>query len=308
MLRYLCHFVLMRFSLLRLSKANRLLTFIACFFTWLPACSHAGKAITVSYASLPGVPKEQTSLDLYPCPSRADTLVVYVHGGAWIRGDKANVHSMPSYFSSNNICFASVNYPLISPDGKPLIDEQVRALTELNAWLESAPGQTFHPRPFKNITIIGHSAGSHLVALVDKRKGWNPNVRNLILMDSSSYDIEAKFQQSSQRYRTLMSTLLRLDMYSSDEYAVVFKNYSPASLPPVARSISSFLNVFLLTSQQPIALSSAISLQDSYRLNPGYRVSLHKINWKHSDFPRKIGVNEAVSRKILEAIESDSSK
>lgn len=288
----------MRFSLL-LQLNLRRIGFAAASIGLLPACSHAAPIKTVAYGSLPGVPLEQTSIDLYPCPTSAEAFVVYVHGGAWTGGDKANVHSMPDYFAKNNVCFASVNYPLASPDQRSVMDVQVAALSDVNLWLQSHGRQAPQRRAYQNISLIGHSAGAHLVALLDKRNGWNLVVRNLILMDSSSYDIEAQYNRSSRDYRNQMHRLLQLGMYSPAEHRRVFKRYSPALLPP--RPLRRFdpINVFLLTSTNPNSLSSAVSLQDSYRSSAGYRVKVYRLPWRHAEFPRRIGTDQAFSKRLL---------
>lgn len=287
------------------SRLESIAVFAFCVFL-LPPCSYAGSLTTVAYGSLPGVPKEQTSIDLYPCSTSAKALVLYVHGGAWTRGDKANVHSMSTYFADNNVCFASTNYPLSSPEGKSLMDQQVAALTQLDSWLKSYGQQSPQRQAYQNISIIGHSSGAHLVALTDKRHGWNQNVKNLFLMDSGSYDIEAKYLHSSPRYRNQMSKLLQLDSYTPAERTSLLKHYSPASLPPKPRNGSHPLNVFLLTSQRPNSVHSAESLKDSYESAPGYRVAIYKFPWTHKDFPRNIGLDQALSQKLLRGVRGHS--
>jgi len=279
---------------------------VAAFALLLQPCSHATSLTTVAYASLAGVSKEQTSIDLYPCSTSSKALVIYVHGGAWTRGDKANVHSMASYFADNNVCFASANYPLDSPNGKSLMDQQVAGLSQLDNWLKSYGRQPPKRNAYRNISIIGHSAGAHLVALTDKRQGWNPNVKNLFLMDSGSYDIGQKYRESSQRYRNHISRILKLDKYKPSEYNSVFKHYSPASLTPMPRSGADRFNVFLLTSQRPNSVNSAESLKKSYQSAPGYRVAVFKFPWEHEDFPRKIGIDRAFSQKLLKGVLGNS--
>lgn len=281
---------------------------VVAFVCLLPACTQASTFTTEAYASLPGIPRDQTSVDLYSCPTSAKALVLYVHGGAWIRGDKARVHSMPAYFAKNRVCFASANYPLTALYGQSVIEQQVAALSKLDNWLLRYGWRSSQGESFKNITIIGHSAGAHLVALADKRSGWNINVKNLILMDSGSYDIASRFNQSSERFRAHMSSLLQLGMYSTAEYHKVFKRYSPASLPPRPRSSGHPLNVFLLTSQRPNAMSSAYSLKNSYDSSPGYLVRLYKLPWKHEDFPRKVGVDLLFSQRLLKLVLANSSQ
>jgi hypothetical protein len=213
---------------------------------------------------------------------------------------------MATYFAGKNVCFASANYPLASTNGKSLMDQQVAALSQLDSWLQSYGRQSAERKAYRNISIIGHSAGAHLVALTDKRQGWNDNVNNLFLMDSGSYDIGQKYRESSQRYRDQISKVLQLDKYKPSEYNSVFNRYSPASLPPVSRTGANRLNIFLLTSQRPNSVNSAESLKQSYQSAPGYRVAIFKFPWKHKDFPRKIGVDPSFSQKILRAVLGNS--
>lgn len=295
----------MRFSPLPRSRFEGIATAVAVAFL-LPPFAHAAAPTTVAYGSLSGVPKDQTSIDLYPCSTSSKALVVYVHGGAWTRGDKDNVHSMATYFSDNNVCFASANYPLSASSGKSLMDQQVAALSQLDSWLQSYGRQASERKAYRNISIIGHSAGAHLVALADKREGWNSSVHNLFLMDSGSYDIGQKYRESSQRYRDQIAKVLQLDKYKPSEYNSVFRRYSPALLPPVSRAGAKRLNVFLLTSQRPNSVNSAEALKKSYQSASGYRVTLYKFPWKHKDFPRKIGVDLGFSQRLLKAVLGNS--
>ena len=261
----------------------------------LPSCSYAAAWRTVPYAKLPGIPVDQTSIDLYGCKRSADALVVYVHGGAWIKGDKKNVHAMPDYFAGKNVCFASANYPLQSPDRRSVMDHQLDALAELNVWLSQA---NIRPNHFRSISILGHSAGAHLVALLDKRYGWNSGVDNLILMDSASYDLSKKFQDSSHGFKQLLAKLLRLDEVSSGSRQAVLRRFSPALLPARSR-LDGNLNVVLLSGYRSAARASARSLRESYRSMPGYTVRTLDYPWRHRDFPRKIGTDFDFSRRLI---------
>lgn len=289
-------------SLLSPSIKNRLLTVLPVVAFLLTSTCHAKALTTVAYASVPGVPGNQTSIDLYPCPLDSKALVVYVHGGGWTRGDKANVHSMSSFFADNKICFASANYPLSSPDGKALMDHQVEALSRLNSWLQGFRKRGSENPAYRNISIIGHSAGAQLVALAEMRYGWNQYVNNIFLMDSAAYDLRSKFQELSQRYRAELSKIIRLDRYSPGEYTDVLKRYSPALLMPPPRKTENRLNVFLLTSRRPAKLQSAEALKQNYESSTGYRVAMFELPWKHQDFPRRIGVDPVFSQRLLREV------
>jgi hypothetical protein len=270
----------------------------------LPSCTYAATLKTVAYAKLPGIPVGQTSIDLYECKRSARALVVYVHGGAWVKGDKANVHSMPDYFAANNVCFASVNYPLQSPDQRPVMGHQLDALVALNSWLSQGK---IRSDSFSSISILGHSSGAHLVALLDKRYGWYSDVDNLILMDCASYDLSKKFQDSSLRFQQFLSKLLRLNELPSRSRQDVFRRFSPALLPARARRGGN-LNVVFLSGHRPAARASAQSLRESYRLSPGYTVWTLNYPWKHRDFPRKIGTDLDFSRRFMRFLRATARK
>lgn len=276
-------------------------TFVLLIFSL--GCGNARTADAVAYSSLSGVPSSQLEVDLYPCSDFAKSLVVYVHGGAWTRGDKANVHSMPQFFAQNNVCFASVNYPLTPLSGKSVMDLQVSALSSFDSWLDK---QALHKIPYKNITLIGHSAGAHLIALVDKRHGWGVMVRNLVLMDSGSYNIQAKLKKSSPRYKTLMNHLLNINQLSPAEKDALLTNYSPTLLSSKPR-FSGSLNVLVLSGSRPVVLDSSMALVDSYDSIKGYRASLIEFPWTHQEFPRKIGEDPDFSEFLLSVVQSSLS-
>lgn len=285
----------MRLSQLPRCRFDFVLTLLVLCLS--PSCAHAVPLQTVTYTSIPGIPQNQLAIDLYPCPTSADALVVYIHGGAWIAGDKKNVHSMPGFFLKNNICFASANYPLRTIPGESLFDLQVDALSRLDNWLHLLHPQYFPTAANRNISIIGHSAGAHLVALLDKRKGWSNDVKSIILMDSGAYDISAKYLESPPQYKDLMGQLLRLSDHHPDEYEQVFWAYSPALLHPKPRS--SPLGVYLLAGQDKVSRSSALLLQKSYSLLPVYNAVVYAMPWRHADFPKRIGTDPVFSQKLL---------
>ena len=276
---------------------NRLYSFVAFFslFGLLPSCSLPSAVQTFSYARSLDLAVAYTSVDVYECDSSFSDLVVYVHGGAWIKGDKANVHEMPKFFQENKICFASINYPLRSPDERPLMEHQLDALLAFNDWLAAG---NIRSKSFERISILGHSAGAHLVALFDKRFGWNDQVDNLMLMDSASYDLNLKYNRSSPRFKNLLSELLRLDLVSFDSYPEVFRDFSPGLLPPLPRSQSE-MNIVIFSGLRADARQSGRMLGDSYSASSDYVVRYFDYPWRHRDFPRKIGVDSSFGNQLL---------
>src|SRR5262245_61972950 len=61
---------------------------------------------------------DKQKLDVYsPKDAKGLPVVVYVHGGEWTKGDKAEVSYKPKFFTENGVVFVSVNYRL-SPAAK----------------------------------------------------------------------------------------------------------------------------------------------------------------------------------------------
>lgn len=132
----------------------------------------------LAYRRVDGVDPNLLSLDLY-LPARPDgcgpaPLVVYVHGGGFRTGDKANrIADKVALFTGEGWAFASVNYRL-SPDGPddptagtdaavryPTHEQDVAAAV---AWLDEHAA-TYDLDPGR-ILLIGHSSGAYLVSLL----------------------------------------------------------------------------------------------------------------------------------------------
>ena len=146
------------------------------------ACRGAGPVHRdLRYASDAGVAAGAQSLDLY-LPAGAGLagcgpvpVVVYVHGGGFQVGDKANqVAHKVALFTGEGWAFASVNYRLVGdpaagPDGAvyPRAERDVaRAVGHLRA---HAADYGLDPA---NVMLLGHSAGAFLVALVGTDAGF----------------------------------------------------------------------------------------------------------------------------------------
>lgn len=291
-------------------KCLRLLVFSHCsFFLSLFLCSSLGHVFaaddirSVRYSSVfQGIDPDQLSIDLYPCRESSTAFVVYVHGGAWQRGDKSSVHGMPRFFDNNNICFASVNYPLDNAGRWSVIDVQVEALALFDAWLAKRTKNS-SVKAYRNVSLIGHSAGAHLLALAEKRYGWNSSVNNIILLDSASYDIRSRYFSSSRRYRELMFRLLRLDAVPPSEYLPLFNRYSPSRYRSKPRSTGT-LNILAISSSNRFgSLESAKSLELSFNPAHGYKFRHLLQSWQHRDFPRMIGSDAKYDQAILDIVQ-----
>ena len=130
-------------------------------------------------------------LDVYiPPHAHGAPILVMVHGGAWMIGDKANTGSVENklkHWLTRGWIVVSVNYRML-PDA--MAYEQAQDLAEAVRWAQGhAEGWGGDPG---KIILMGHSAGAHLVALVSSRpdmvgRSW----AGTVVLDSAAMQVSA---------------------------------------------------------------------------------------------------------------------
>ena len=122
----------------------------------------------MAYAERPGFDRRSTSLDIHAPPRVcAAPVVMWVHGGGYRTGDKANqVRDKVALFNDRGWIFVSVNYRLTRP-GRPSsarypdhYDDVATAVAWVRANIGEYGGDPSH------IALLGHSAGADIVANV----------------------------------------------------------------------------------------------------------------------------------------------
>ena len=140
------------------------------------------------------------AVDVYAMPGRqaARPLIVMVHGGGWRRGDKEYkgvVEAKVAHWLPRGYVFVSVNYRMLpQQDVAGQAEDVARAL----AFVQQ------HAREWgadpARLTLMGHSAGAHLVALLSAdparaarfgARRWNATVS----LDSAALDVGAIMQR-----------------------------------------------------------------------------------------------------------------
>jgi arylformamidase len=167
-------------------------------------CRKAKQPVTtdVEYGDYVDEPvSELQRLDVYAIDAKGCApVVVWVHGGAWAIGDKRRIEHKAELFSGLGFVFVSVNYRLSAPrddPARPVHPAHAEDVGAAVAWVED------HIAEFGGdggeITLLGHSAGGHLVALagldpryVEEAGGDIGAVRCVIANDSEGYDIPAR--------------------------------------------------------------------------------------------------------------------
>jgi acetyl esterase/lipase len=139
-------------------------------------------------------------LDVYiPPGARNAPILIMVHGGAWRIGDKANTGSIENklkHWLTRGWIVASVNYRML-PDA--MAYEQAQDVAEAVQWAQGYAGDWGgDPR---QIVLMGHSAGAHLVALVSSKpemvgQPW----AGTVVLDSAAMQVSATMAGRHPRF------------------------------------------------------------------------------------------------------------
>lgn len=168
---------------------------------------------TVAYKTVRGVEPNLLSLDIYHFgqSSTSKPVVLYVHGGGFAVGDKANsMQNKTALFSSLGYVFISINYRL-SPARASTDSTRVMYPTHNNdvadavQWVYANIAQ-YGGNPSK-IALLGHSAGGHLVSLTGTSPLFLPQ-RNIPLstitgvasIDTEGYDVARQASEGNEVY------------------------------------------------------------------------------------------------------------
>ena len=162
---------------------------------------------TFAYGTVPGVDPNLTSVDVYTPPPAADggactdrPLVIWVHGGGWAGGDKAEfMEDKVPLFNGAGFVFASVNYRItddsLSPPSPqyPVHDDDT---ADAVAWLVDHAAQVGADP--ERVAVLGHSAGGGITAAITTDEQYLgrhglplDTVRCAASMDGEGYDVTA---------------------------------------------------------------------------------------------------------------------
>lgn len=159
----------------------------------------------LAYAE-PAHPKQ--TLDLY-APAAAGTgrpVLVWVHGGGWQAGDKADVHRKPQALADRGWLLASVNYRLLGD--QVTIDQMAGDVAKAVRWVRDHARE--HGGDPDQLVIAGHSAGAQLAALVctDHRHLADAGVpvaaiKGCVPVDGDTYDVPHQIATVEQRRKDI---------------------------------------------------------------------------------------------------------
>lgn len=140
---------------------NRLKPLTTAVFCLVASLTHAQTA-----AYLPGG-GNSTSLDVYPFEgARNAPVMVYVHGGAWVTGDKSRAHIKDEFFNARGYIFITDNFTLVR---RGTVEQQMVEVDAAIGYITDNATR-FGGNP-SNISLMGHTAGAHLVLMAALNPG-----------------------------------------------------------------------------------------------------------------------------------------
>jgi acetyl esterase/lipase len=148
---------------------------------------------------------ERQLLDVYaPASGTNHPVVVWIHGGGWMRGSKQEVDKKPEFFAGKGFVFVSINYRFIP---HATMDQIVRDAAKATGWVH-ANIQRYGGDP-RQLWIMGHSAGAQLAALIaiDSRYIEAEGVprsalAGCVAVDGDTYDVPLQVATAQARYRS----------------------------------------------------------------------------------------------------------
>jgi acetyl esterase/lipase len=168
-------------------------------------------------------------------------VVLMIHGGGWANGDKVNADvgiNKANYFTTQGYVYVSINYRLTPDVQHPAHVQDVAAAV---SWvLENISDYGGDPA---HLTLMGHSAGAHLAALVATDERYLAvhghalsEIAGVILLDGAGYDIPLAMSEYAN-YRTLLN--MYTDAFGADPN--IWKDASPVTHVAPGKGIPPFL-------------------------------------------------------------------
>jgi acetyl esterase/lipase len=175
-----------------------------------PAAARAATAAQGKIVSYGADAKQK--LRLFPASAGSgETLVIFVHGGGWAKGDMDTGNGAKSAaFNAAGHSFATLNYRLY-----PAADVAQQAGDVAQGIAAAIGAMRESGREPQRVVLIGHSAGAHLAALValDDRylgaAGLAPGrIDGVALLDGAGYDVASQVEMGGNAalYRTIFGT------------------------------------------------------------------------------------------------------
>ena len=193
---------------------HRNLFFILLLPVLLTACSTARKTVDFSeYKAEKNVaygPHKRQKLDAYVVKNtdRAKPVVMLIHGGAWVRGNKVTLQSVQKMLAKNGYNSVNINYRLVTKTRSSCA--QLEDIATARVVADSIFGG-------KPLVLLGESAGGHLSYLYGYENA--DNIAGIISLSGPASLIGKDYTKSLKRF-VAKPLLKKVTGCSNDEHAV----------------------------------------------------------------------------------------
>jgi arylformamidase len=189
------------------ARMNRLLFLVLCAAAIIPSAAPGQTGPLVERDIAYAEPKnERQLLDVYaPQTGGKLPVVVWVHGGGWMRGSKNEVGQKPAAFVEKSFVFVATNYRFVP---NVTMEAIVRDVAKAVGWVHANIAR--HGGDPKRIFLMGHSAGAQLVALLctDGRylkaeRVSRTSIKGCVPVDGDTYDVPLQVATATARRKSL---------------------------------------------------------------------------------------------------------
>jgi arylformamidase len=249
-------------------------------------------ATDIAYANAAGVDPGLLSLDVRPAPGACTgaptPVVVWVHGGGWAIGDKANVASKATWAAAQGWTFVSVNYRLspTEPSTDPnrvMHPNHTKDVANALAWIADHIGE--YGGDASRLVLIGHSAGGHLVSLVSVDPTYLTGasapvdlVDCTVALDTEGYDLLRKVEGGES------SAAMVHNAFGDDP--AMLRAASPIHQVTDRERLPRFL---VLTRGAPSRREIAATFRDALVRAGGQAELVVAAGYSHADVSKKLG-------------------
>lgn len=210
---------------------KRIMTLVLVLFLGLLAsCGNQGEtsSITTSeknenykgYLDLSYGEDKRNILDLYiPKNYKNDYIILFIHGGAWVAGDKNTYSSMMEGIASLGVACASMNYRYVSKEAG--ISDLLEDVSNAISFIKSYSLENLNIS-LNQMALFGYSSGAHLSLLYSyKNKDISSIPLKFVVSLAGPTDLTLdSFYDSSLSY-TLLSRMIKKNFTQETKNSVL---------------------------------------------------------------------------------------
>ena len=256
-------------SIERNMQMNRLFPYLILCAAFTPAVLPAQTTPRVERDIAYAEPKnERQLLDVYAPPTGSNLpVVVWVHGGGWMRGSKNEMDNKTEAFLAKGFVFVPVNYRFYPnvPMGT-IIRDVAKSVGWVHANIARYGGDP------NRIFLMGHSAGAQLVALlctdtryIEAEGVQRTSIKGCVPVDGDTFDVQLAVATRTARRKSLKQPAPKIGLleqfgsperqreYSSVIYVAPNKGIPPFLIIHVADHTDTTAQSYLLWSALDIA-------------------------------------------------------